>query len=401
MPYRFSPPIASPAVSGLVRALAPLVLRLRDQLVRVEFSGLERLAALRGQRALLLPNHPSETEPPVMALLARQLGEPFFFLATHELFQGFDGWIAQRMGAFSVRRGWPDRASLTFATQLLTKNNKLVVFPEGETHLRGNEILPLKHGAAQLGFWALQKNPSPLPLVPLHISYRYVQPYPRARALGQLQAMLYPPGHPMRQLPSHPEHLLPACGWEVLVNIEREYGLPPAPLTPEERIARVYQFIEDRACHALGCKPPHADTVPVRLRTLFNAAFDFRDGLAHEPTPYGQQLHHRRQLATDAVLADLWRAQNFMAVRDESPTTEERFGELVFRLEKEVFGKPKTLPLRIASVRVGEPLELSEYAATYERSRKAALATVTDEIEKRLNALLTEALATETPFTYR
>lgn len=372
MAYRFRPPIESPFLRVLINAIAPLVLRQRNQVVRVDVSGVETLAALRGQRALLLPNHPSETEPSVMALVARQLDARFYFLATHELFTGFDGWIAQRMGAFSVRRGWPDRRSLAFASGLLAQGKKLVVFPEGETHLRGNELIPLKHGAAQIGFWALECAPGPLPLVPIHVSYHYIQPEqlltglpPLERALGI--AATGPPSQRLR-----------ACGIAVLERVERLHDVPVGQGSVGERIARLYHVIEAQTCTLLACAPPHGDTIPVRLRALFNAAFDQPDSPA-----------------TRLARKELWRVQNFMAVRDEVPETYERFAELLFRLEKEVYGKPKTLPLRIAHVRIGEPLELSDYTAHYQRSRKAGLATVTDALERRLNGLLAEALATE------
>jgi len=367
MAYRFYPPISRPGLRALVHLVAPLILRLRNQVVHVELQGIEYLPK---NRAILLPNHPSETEPSVMALLARAQRQPYYFLATHELFTGLDGWIAQRMGAFSVRRGWPDRASLTFAATLLAEQNTLVVFPEGETHQRGNEILPLKLGAAQLGFWALQRSPGPLPLVPIHIAYRYLQPErlwaglePLERALG-IEAQ------------GTASQRLRTCGLAVLTRIEREHGIFEAPPQVEARIAQLYARIETNVCLRLGIPPPHQATVPVRLRALFNAAFD---------SPHSE------------VLPELWRVQNFMAVRDELPETEERFAELLFRLEKDVFGKPRTLPLRTAHLRIGPPLELEDWLPSYRQSRKKALLEVTRELERRLHALLADALAAEVP----
>jgi hypothetical protein len=180
----------------------------------------------------------------------------------------------------------------------------------------------------------------------------------------------------------------------VLTNLEKEYCLSATELTTDEHIAQLYQHIEAQTCEWLDCPPPRGDTVPVRLRALFNAAFDFSDSMDDYAKDWIHRAHFRATVGF--ILADLWRVQNFMAVRDEVPETYERFAELLFRLEKEVFGKPKTLPKRIAYVRIGEPLELSEYAAAYHHSRKAALATVTAEIEERLNTLLTDALQSET-----
>ena len=90
-------------------------------------------------------------------------------------------------------------------------------------------FIPLKHGAAQLGFWALQKNPEPLALVPLHISYRYVQPEQLFRGLAPLEKRLglIPSG-------SEPERLR-QCGLQVLTNLEKEYQLSAANRTTDER----------------------------------------------------------------------------------------------------------------------------------------------------------------------
>jgi 1-acyl-sn-glycerol-3-phosphate acyltransferase len=152
---------------------APL-LRVRERVDRIVVAPHEWafLEALRGRRALILPNHPSETEPSLLVGLARRLGEPFCYVATHEIFHGFNGWLLPRMGAFSIRRGWPDRPALRTATHLLAEQDrKLVLFPEGETHMCNDLILPLHKGAIQIGFWTLERlealgEPATLPLCP-------------------------------------------------------------------------------------------------------------------------------------------------------------------------------------------------------------------------------------------
>ena len=160
MLYRFRPPLPNPLVRAGVNLLYPLVLGARERVCRLVIAPQDRarLEGLRGRRALLLPNHPSETEPSVLVGIAREMGEGFFYAATHELFRGFDGWVVQRMGAFSIRRGWPDRRALRTAVGVLADDpgGKLVLFPEGETHMCGDRIQPLHRGAAQIAFWALE-----------------------------------------------------------------------------------------------------------------------------------------------------------------------------------------------------------------------------------------------------
>lgn len=404
MPPRFHPPRQSPLVIGAMNRLYPAVLLLRERVTGLVFAPEDwgRLAALRGRRALLLPNHPSETEPGILVGVARRLGEPFFYVATHELFAGFTGWLVQHMGAFSIRRGWPDRAALRTARALLAEQDrKLVLFPEGETHMQSDLILPLHKGAIQLGFWSLLRlealgKPVELPVVPLVIRYRYVgDARPTlARGLSRLERDLgdfaprnagLPPGEslPLR------ERLLRA-GLTVLGGIEREYGIAPGG-DIDARIAAVYDAIALRVTQALRVPMPPDPSVRLRMRALFNAAFDYLDALAEGKTFYERRLQARRAATARTCLADLWRVQNFMAIGENSladPLTVERAGEVLFRLEKEVYGSPRTLPRREALIRVGEPFDLAERLPEYRVSRKRSVALCTTEVEERLRALL-------------
>jgi hypothetical protein len=83
--------------------------------------------------------------------------------------------------------------------------------------------------------------------------------------------------------------------------------------------------------------------------------------------------------------------QNFMVVGEHTlapPVSVERLGEVVFRLEKEVYGQARTRPPREAIVHVGEPLEMADYLSEYHGSRKQTLRRVTNDLEARLRALL-------------
>jgi 1-acyl-sn-glycerol-3-phosphate acyltransferase len=402
--YSFLPPRESPWVRAAVDRLCPVLLAARERVVAVRLApqDWQRLRGVRG-RALLLPNHPSETEPSVMAGLAARLGEPFFYMATHEIFEGPAGWLIRRMGAFSVRRGWPDRASLQMAATLLAeRDRKVVIFPEGETHMRGEMILPLHRGAVQIGFWSLQRlqalgEPPRLPLVPLVIAYRYVKdPLPAlGRATAGLEAHLgLSPGGALLTT----ERLLRA-GQAVLAGVEREYGIPASHgASFETRVERLYRYMVGRVAAALNVRAPQPYPVHLAMRALFNAAFDHRATLAAPggatpggAVPYERRLHARRAAVAGVCLADLWRVQNFMAIGEDylqPPLTAERAGEILFRLEKEVYGAARTRPPREAVVRVGDPLDLEQHLPAYHAGRKAALESCTAEVATRLRELL-------------
>ena len=94
---------------------------------------------------LILANHISDIDPPYL-----QLGcpRPCHFMAKSDLFPIPILGAAMRMcGAFPVKRGEPDRASLRHAITLLEEGEALAVFPEGEASEFG-ELLPLKPGIA-------------------------------------------------------------------------------------------------------------------------------------------------------------------------------------------------------------------------------------------------------------
>jgi 1-acyl-sn-glycerol-3-phosphate acyltransferase len=411
MAYRFQPPRESLFLIRVVNLCYPALLALRERIVRIaiEPSDWRRLEELRCSRALLLPNHPSETEPCVMAGIARRLGQPFNYMATDEIFQGAGGWLINRMGAFSIRRGWPDRASLRMSRRLLAeRDRKLVIFPEGETHMQNDLILPLHEGAVQIGFWSLERletlgKPQSLPLVPVVIRYRYVG-NPRPALLRGLRRLEIHLGLPAPSGPTALPDRLRRAALAVLRGVEQEYGVGASSRENEkesvdERIAVLYDLIAVRVTQVLRVKMPIDHSVRLRMRALYNATFDYLDGLAEGKTAYERRLHARRVAAARMCLADLWRVQNFMSISEDclASLTAERAGELLFRLEKEVYGEPRTRPWREAVVRLGQPLELADWLPRYRARRKTTVAQCTAEVEERLRTLLGSLSGVRTP----
>jgi hypothetical protein len=191
--------------------------------------------------------------------------------------------------------------------------------------------------------------------------------------------------------------------------VEHEYGVcvstwasqdvGAAEATIDKRIAMLYDCIALRVTHLLNVKMPADASVRLRMRALYNATFDYLDGLAEGRTPYERRLHVRRVAAARTCLADLWRVQNFMSISEDCLTelSAERAGELLFRLEKEVYGKPRTRPWREAVVRLGDPLELADWLPEYRSRRKRTVAQCTALLEQRLRTLLETLRSVRTP----
>src|SRR5215831_12186050 len=83
---------------------------------------------------LLTPNHSHDSDPHVMMEVARRLSRRAYFMAAWQIFRthwGIDGWVLQRLGAFSIDRESSDRRAIHQAVDLLKNRATLVIFPEG------------------------------------------------------------------------------------------------------------------------------------------------------------------------------------------------------------------------------------------------------------------------------
>jgi hypothetical protein len=106
---------------------------------------------------LIAPNHSHDTDPVVLMEVAKRHRQQFYFMAAWQLFRhhgGLDGFIMQRMGAFSVDREGCDRRAVKQAVKLLTSGGRLVIFPEGDVYHLNERLTPLLEGVAFIGLTA-------------------------------------------------------------------------------------------------------------------------------------------------------------------------------------------------------------------------------------------------------
>jgi 1-acyl-sn-glycerol-3-phosphate acyltransferase len=118
---------------------------------------------------VLAPKHFSRGDPLVLALLST---EPLWFMTNANQFEGFQGWLIQRLGAFPVDLNHPTVSSLRCAIELLLAGKKLVMFPEGGI-VRDQPLRSLKTGLARLVLQAEAMVPEALaiPIVPIALRY--------------------------------------------------------------------------------------------------------------------------------------------------------------------------------------------------------------------------------------
>lgn len=398
----FYPPRLNPVFARLCQSLAPLVADVKYRLrLQVDTADLDRLAALHDHRLLLLPNHPSHHDWLAVFLLSARLGELFHYLAAYEQFTRPTGWLLQAIGAYSVKRGMGDRASIAFTLDLLTQERcRLVVFPEGGYSFQNDTVMPFRPGPVQLAFQAINrlvKQGAPPPdfyAVPLSLKYRYrgnMQPAIHntllrlERALGiQGQGDCY-------------QRLLAVADC-VLDQFEQSYGVPvqavvesagqtsersPSP-DRNERIQTIKRHVLQTCEQQLGLTPAPQDPLRERVYRIQNAVNARADAQT-------EVVETSELWSNDAIQTAAARLLNFDAIYDgyvAANPTPERFLDTLTRLERSVFSIDQPPPKgdRSVIIRVGAPLNLKDFFTAYTQNRQKTLEQVTETLRDRVQA---------------
>jgi 1-acyl-sn-glycerol-3-phosphate acyltransferase len=390
----FRPARPSRFFTGIVWRVLPFALRQR-QVLRVEIGDedIKCLQALENERVILTPNHPTNTDPALLLELSHRARMPFYYLSCREAFDGWSGlWgvLIQWLGAYSVVRGTVDRESFRYTRELLARpKTKLVLFPEGEVYSQNDSLLPFQVGAIQLALWGQEEARKSEPkarvlLLPIALRYRFAEDV-RAeldRKLACLEKKLQLPSARDLQLENLHARMR-AIAVKVLAEVEREYSLSPqegADLTP--RFLAAKEAALQRAANLLDEKMPRGE-VPERMRVLLHRAESELHELQENPRAYDGQAHDKNRVL--AAWRDLERLANWVAIYDgyaSQKLSAERLAEVIFRLENDVLGKASHAGTRIATVRVGAPLELPDEIARRE------LPIWTDRLEEAVRVLL-------------
>lgn len=135
---------------------------------------------------VIAPKHYSRWDPLLISLLSR---EPLFFMTNANQFEGIQGWLIERLGAFPVDLNHPTVSSMRNAIELLQDGKKLVLFPEGGI-VRDRLLRSLKPGLARLVLQAEAKLPQPtsIPIIPITLKYQ-----PSANFLADVFININPP----------------------------------------------------------------------------------------------------------------------------------------------------------------------------------------------------------------
>lgn len=392
IPPAFFPPDRSPLLVAAVYAFSRWILLYggRIEKVLIDPDSLARLRALRETRGLVLSNHPTLADPAIQFVALSRAGLSFHMLSawdTMALHGRMLGWALQKLGGYSIHRGRPDRAAMKATQDLLLRGQRIVVFPEGVTYGLNDAMLPFQQGVAQMGLRAadaMQERgiDAPLVLQPTALKYVFTQ-----QMDGEIESSLIRLEERFSITAASTDRYqrLLAVAGTVLESLERAYRLDPASATVlSARIDRIRDAVVARLAEALNVTVPPNAAPSVVVQLLGNA---YDDALAAEP----EAGDEARAETLSALHADWLRLKNFLAVREghiqENPTPE-RWVDVLGRLETEVLGKQVIGGRKVAIVAAGEPLDLRDRLTEYRNSKRAAIESVTREMESRVRTLL-------------
>lgn len=398
----FRPPLDSPLLISLMKLVFPIYMKtaLHDTAVQVVDGGLEKFAELKGQRALICPNHSNRHDPAVMFELSRLTGENFNFVAAREVFDwyhGLNGWWLQHMGTYSVVRGAPDRESFKTTRRILSEGKKkLVLFPEGEISRQNDTLMPLESGATQLCFWAMSDVEKIDPEATIHIQpialkYTYRRDISQSlkRTLSILEDRLDIKGSEASSLYAR----LRALAETLLTALENEYDRSPAPDSSiNDRVDALRHFVLATIARNLTIDLPRDGRELEAVRILRNAVDDVIYDEESHRSEYEKRLHEERASALKGYYKDLGRVVNFIAIYDgylRERMTQERFADIVDRLEIEILGgEPAIKGPRLVLIDVGDKIDLRSFMPDYKKDKKGVANKVTDEIFRQISSML-------------
>ncbi len=189
----------------------PRYLRRRYGIARVRTVGAEKLRAsiAAGDGVLITPNHIRDEDPFVLSTLGREVGRPFFVVASAHLFMGgrMQSFLLRRAGAFSIYREGMDKQAVQTSIEILAAARRpLVIFPEGHVSRTNDRLTPMLEGTSLIARQAAKRRAKDGKKVVVHpVALRYSFPFDveaaAAKMLDQIEARLT--WRPSRGLPLH------------------------------------------------------------------------------------------------------------------------------------------------------------------------------------------------------
>jgi 1-acyl-sn-glycerol-3-phosphate acyltransferase len=369
----FWPPKPNAFWNVVIEPLRKYYLHSFYQISTVEIVGAEHLKTIGpNDGALIAPNHSHDSDPHVMMHVGKQLDRQLYFMAAWQVFlahKGIDGFVMQRMGAFSVDREGCDRRAMRQAQELLGDGKCLVVFPEGEIYHTNERLTPLREGVAFMAITSQRdldktNDGRQIWVVPTAIKYTFEQDItPKLEAsVTNLESRVL-----LKPKPGTPLHERIIRFGEAMLTIKEKEKLGHSQENDGDLPARLHRFI-DRLLekHELEQfkKTSSDESVPLRVKTLRRSLLE---------KMLDEKLTDDDRRAAKDSLEDLHLVLQLYSYPGDYVSTKpsvERMAETVEKFEEDVNGVATPKGKRRATVKFGEPLDVKRH--TTARTRKAA-----------------------------
>src|SRR5205085_5626092 len=157
-----------------------------------------RVSMSAGHGILIAPNHCRDEDPFIISAVAREVGRPFFVVASAHLFMGnkVQAFVLRRAGAFSIYREGMDKQAVQTSIQILESASRpLVIFPEGHISRTNDRLTPMLEGTALIARQAAKKRAKENKKVVVHpvalrYSFRFDVEAAAAKILDDIEARL-------------------------------------------------------------------------------------------------------------------------------------------------------------------------------------------------------------------
>jgi 1-acyl-sn-glycerol-3-phosphate acyltransferase len=357
-PYVPVPPYRGTLWPRALNRYIPRVLRRRYGITKVETVGAEKLRAsiALGHGVLVTPNHCRDEDPFILSTLAREIGRPFFVVASAHLFMGskLQAFVLRRAGAFSIYREGMDKQAVQTSIEILeTAERPLIIFPEGHISRTNDRLTPMLEGTALIARQAAKKRGKENKKIVVHpVAVRYSFPFDveaaAAKMLDEIEARLT--WRPSRGLALHER--VRKVGAGLLALKELQYLDHTQDGTIAERIVKLTDAI---------LKPLEAEWtngngdghVVARVKRLRSAILpDMIKGELEE-----SEKARRWRLLEDADLAQQLYHYPPDYIADGAPKA--RLVETVERFEEDLTGKVSVHGPVEAKIMVGDAIEVS------------------------------------------
>jgi 1-acyl-sn-glycerol-3-phosphate acyltransferase len=357
-PYVPVPPYHGTLWPRALNLYLPRYLRRRYGTRGVTIDGAARLRAsiAAGHGILITPNHCRDEDPFILSALARDVGRPFFVVASAHLFMHnkLQSFLLRRAGAFSIYREGMDKQAVQTSIEILeTAERPLVIFPEGHISRTNDRLTPLLEGTALIARQAAKKRAKDSKKVVVHpVAVRYSFPFDveaaAAKMLDEIEARLT--WRPSRTLPLHER--VRKVGAGLLALKELEYLGHTQEGATAERVAKLI----DALLRPMEAEWTHgnAEGHPVaRVKRLRSAILpDMIKGDLPEA-----ETARRWRLLEDADLAQ--QLYHYPPDYVADGTSKARIIETVERFEEDLTGKVTVHGPVEARITVGDAIEVS------------------------------------------